>query len=385
MSRHDPMAPPIVPPMPLDRADAQMQWAQLHRDVAYLRRVIHRLQKKARQAPQPFGGAPVHAKLWHRPIILGLAPTMYARSHMAWDDPFGDQLAARLGMSGLMHLMGNFKLRNVLTCPLQDLPLAYQATAKKEQALQRMVAAGVFRGRVVIVCGNEVRQLAGLTCDRDYIGPVSHQLGDSTLLISMVEPGKSKVWTTPAGSRAAMREAVRALLAARLPSEDSAADAMRLFAGEDVASWRELGGGTPEQFADLLKQEPREVWHLLVRLGIAAPADLGAGAWYHLGRQQHVACLSGGTARITYDFELRASEGDYIFGELLDRAGVRVYESWSSKPHVVRARLIDEAVRRGWDFAYAALDRRLAEMRGAAPLLVDAVARERIHREAGGS
>lgn len=35
--------------------------------------------------------------------------------------------------------------------------------------------------------------------------------------------------------------------------------------------------------------------------------------------------------------------------------------------------------------AYAALDRRLAEMRGAAPLLVDAVARERIHREAGGS
>ena len=381
----DPMSPPSIPSFPTDRTVAVEAWKQVHRDLAYLRRTIHRQQRKLNRGGEPtpfFGVSPRHAKLQYRPVILGLAPTIYARSHVAWDDPSGDQLASRLGLGGLFHLMGAFKLRNLFACPLQDLPLEYQATPKKAEALARLVATGTFKDRVVIVCGNEIRALAGLTCDRDYIGPVAQKLGGSSLVISMVEPGRSKKWSSPDGQREAVQAAALALLAARLPAANPVADAMQLVSGGDVESWRSIGGGSPEQFADLMQQEPREVWRFLAGLGIISPPDLGLGAWFHLDAQTHEVRLTGGRISVTFDPVLRDSGGEYVYGALIDKGGARVYECWSGKPHVVRGRCLDEAVRRGWEFPYVALDRRLAEMRERAPLHMDAAAREQVYREA---
>lgn len=380
--RRDPMSAPTIPILPEDRAAAVEQWTAIHRDNAYLRRVIHRLERKKHTDQTPFYTVPRHAKLRYRPIILGLAPTIWGRSHIAWDDPHGDQLAARLGMGGLLHLMGCFKLRNLYTCPLQDLPLEYQSGERKAQAMAKMIAGGMFEGRVVIVCGNEIRALAGLSCGRDYIGPVAHQIGGSSLVISMVEPGKSKKWSTQDGKREAMQTAVLALLAARLPSDNPVRDAMQLVSGHDVESWRSIGGGSPEQFADLMQQQPREVWRVLAGLGIATPPDLGIGMWYHLDAQTHEALFTEGRARITFDMGLKESGGEYVYGALLDRAGTRLVECWSNKPHAVRGRLIDEAVARGWELPYVGLDRRLDEQRRQAPLHMDAAARERAYAEA---
>jgi hypothetical protein len=363
------MAAPGKFVIPQARSEVVDLMTSLHREMVFARRTADRIAARHGARTITWGTAPKYAKLKYRPLVFGSSPMASARSTLPFDDSTGDALVKRWGIpGGFMQLQGLAKLANLYPAPIADLPLAFREPQARADLLAAHLDAGLFHERVVVLVGMEAQRAFGYD-QPGYLGLLDRgQVPGARAVIAMPDPAKHPGWGSPDGRYFGRALFVHALLAARLPSPNAPIaadillpldDAPRRGLSEAMVIWRrEMGGASP---TSLTEDEPVKMWRELCRLGIATPCDLGSRAWwYDPNRSISTMFLDGGRCVVS------GRHGEEKRCTLLSVDGTELARAvFRPRSHGLRWAEA-EAVARGWDHPFAALDKRLTAMKGGA-------------------
>lgn len=348
------------PPM-RDRGDPRLELARLQRELAVARRMLHRAEKAAGQPLTRFIRLPHYGKLQHRPLILGFSPTQDARSSTAFDDPYGDALCELLGLADFLHLTCNFKLRNLITHPAGDLPHERRGRDAQGYALRLMHEQGVFKDRVVVLVGHDIRRAVGCPAAPapDYIGPLDAPgIQGASIVCVMPDPTHAGSWRRERRS-GLWSFAAFCMAASRLPVADPVKAAVQAAMGTAAPDvWSELRLPPFASFGQATRGH--EVWRELIKAGLAAPANLTRGCWLPLGRpgDGYVFYGTGGYAVMV------PAAGAAATVTVYDHDGAVLHSYRGQNGECRREAEVFMFEARGWDYPFRALDRRLDGLRG---------------------
>lgn len=335
------------------------QLTHTQRELAIVRRSLHKLQRENGIAPTKFLSMPKYGKLKYRPVILGFAPSAGARSGLPFDDVFGDAMCEVFGLTGLQHLLVNFKVRNVFLHPASDLPHTERGRDACARAMTGHAQHRLFDGRVVLVVGQDARRAARIECESSYMGPVeSPAIQGAAKVLVIPEIGHPKQWARP------RREQLWTLLAfamsaARLPSEAPVAEAWDLMRDGSSPAWRTLLPSSAVGVMPDMRTMPRglDLWMLLTARGLAAPSDLTRGAWMPSDSGSFVFYATGGCAVLCgTDVKAEVTVTDY-------KSGGIVFEGAGKRGDCRRSAEEFMLNQVGWTYPFMALDKRLEELR----------------------
>ncbi len=347
------------PSSPDNDGEVSLRKRLLHveRELAITRRYLHRLQREHGQPITRFFSMPRYGKLRYRPVLLGYAPSAGARSGLPFDDEFGDHMCDVFGLTGLQHLLVNFKVRNVFLHQASDLTHDSRNQAAADRSLAGHVAHHLFDGRIVLVVGQDARRACRIVCEPTYMGPVeAPALAGAARVIVIPEIGHPKQWGRTRREQLWTCLAF-AMAASRLPCDKPIAEAWDLMREGTSPAWRSLLPTDAVMPETRTLERGLDLWMLLAARGLAAPPDLTRGAWWPTSSGGHVCYATGGVAT------LRGTAKDAVVTVHEYEGGGLVYEHTGLRGECRRLAEIFMLEGAGWNHPFIALDKRIEELR----------------------